>query len=63
MELQKVLTTQEFADTLKCSPKTVRKNYCISGVCYGIKPLKVGARLLWPSAEVAKLLNGEAVSA
>lgn len=61
MELQKVLTTQEFAEALKCSPKTVRKNYCLTSACYGIRPLKVGARLLWPVSEVAKLLNGEAI--
>jgi hypothetical protein len=59
MELQKVLTTQEFADALKCSPKTVRKNYHLTSHCYGIRPLKIGSRLLWSSAEVAKLLNGE----
>lgn len=61
MELQKVLTTQEFAEALKCSPKTVRKNYNQTSHCYGIIPLKIGARLLWPISEVAKLLNGEAV--
>lgn len=59
MELQKVVTTQELAESLKCSPKTIRKNYCLTGHCYGIRPIKIGARLLWPVADIAKLLAGE----
>ena len=65
MELQKYLTTKEFADAFKCSPITARKNLCLTGHCFGIRPVKLGgraARLLWPAAEVAKLLNGEAAA-
>ena len=52
------LTTGEFARALNRAPQTVRKNLCIAGHAYGIRPLKVGGRLLWPVAEVAKLLQG-----
>ncbi len=58
MDLQKVVTTQELAKSLKCSAKTIRKNHCLTGHCYGIRPIKVGGRLLWPISEIAKLLNG-----
>ena len=63
MDLQKVVTTQELAKSLKCSAKTIRKNHCLTGHCYGIRPIKVGGRLLWPISEIAKLLNGESLRA
>ena len=59
MQLPDLATTEVFAKSAKCSPKTVRKNYCLTGHCYGIKPVKVGGRLLWPISEIARLLNGE----
>jgi hypothetical protein len=58
--IDKKLTTPEFASSLKVSPQTVRKNYCLSGHCYGIKPIKIGNRLLWSASQVSKLLAGAA---
>ena len=63
MQLPDLATTEVFAQSAKCSAKTVRKNYCLTGHCYGIKPVKVGGRLLWPVSEIAKLLNGESLEA
>lgn len=53
------LTTAEFAHTINRSSQTVRKEYCINGAAFGIRPLKFGNKLLWPVAEIAALLNGE----
>lgn len=52
--------TAEFADVINKSPQTVRKKYCLTGECYGIRPLKVGNDLLWPVVGIARLLNGGA---
>lgn len=52
------LTTAEFANNFRIAGQTVRKNYCLTGHCYGIKPLKVGNKLLWPANEVAMRLAG-----
>lgn len=59
MQIPELATTEAFAKSAKCSTKTIRKNYCLTGHCYGIRPVKVGGRLLWPVSEIAKLLNGE----
>ncbi len=54
------LDTAEFGSAIKRTGQTIRKNLCIQGHAYGIRPLKVGGRLPWPVAEVAKLLRGAA---
>lgn len=53
------VTTEEFAESITRSTNTLRKNHCLNGHCYGIRPIKVGGRLLWSVKEIAKLLNGE----
>lgn len=55
-----LIQTAEFAKATSRAPQTIRKNYCLTGQCFGIRPIKIGNRLLWPVAEIAKLLNGEA---
>jgi hypothetical protein len=52
------INTAEFARTTDKAPQTIRKNYCLTGECYGIRPIKVGNSLLWPVAAVAVLLSG-----
>lgn len=52
------ITTAEFARATGKAPQTVRKNYCLTGECYGIRPIKVGNGLLWPVAPTAELLTG-----
>lgn len=53
------ILTAEYAHAVNRANQTVRKNYCLTGECFGIRPLKFGNRLLWPVAEIAALLNGE----
>lgn len=36
------ITTAEFARATNKAPQTVRKNYCLTGECFGIRPVKVG---------------------
>ena len=53
-----LIPTADFAVSISRARQTVRKNYCTTGQCFGIRPVKFGNRLLWPVAEIAKLLNG-----
>ena len=52
------INTAEFAHTTNRASQTIRKNYCLNGECFGIRPVKFGNRLLWPVAEIAALLAG-----
>lgn len=52
------IDTSEFGRAITRASQTIRKNYCQTGACYGIRPVKIGNRLLWPVAAVANLLNG-----
>ena len=52
------INTAEFARATNKAPQTVRKNYCLTGECFGIRPVKVGNCLLWPVLPTAALLNG-----
>lgn len=55
------INTAEFARATDRAKQTIRKNYCLKGECFGIRPVKFGNRLLWPVAQVAALLQkGEA---
>ncbi len=53
------ILTSEFAHAVNKSPQTIRKNYCLTGECFGIRPVKIGNALLWKVADVAALLAGE----
>jgi hypothetical protein len=55
-----LIQTAEFAKAACKASQTIRKNYCLTGTAYGIRPVKIGNRLLWPVADIARLLNGEA---
>lgn len=52
------IQTAEFARAVNRASQTIRKNYCLTGECFGIRPVKFGNRLLWPVASVANLLHG-----
>ena len=54
------IKTSELALAFSKSPQTIRKNHCLTGEAYGIRPLKLGNDLLWPVAQVAAVLNGGA---
>lgn len=53
-----LIKTPEFAHVFSRATQTVLKNHCLTGECFGIRPIKVGKLLLWPVAEIAALLNG-----
>ena len=50
------VTTEEFAKVLSKSSQTLRKNYCLKGEVYGLRPIKIGGRLLWNVKDIAVLL-------
>ena len=53
-----LITTAELATTLSKATQTIRKNYSLTGEAYGIRPTKVGNRLLWSVEKIAALLKG-----
>jgi hypothetical protein len=53
-----LITTPEFAQAFNVRPQTVRKNYCLRGEAYGIRPIKIGNRLLWSVSKIAAKLQG-----
>jgi hypothetical protein len=56
------ILTSEFARLTGHKPQTLRKNYCLTGACFGIRPQKIGNLLLWRVSHVAALLSGDAPS-
>ena len=52
------IQTFEFARAVNRADQTIRKNYCLTGECFGIRPVKFSNRLLWPVADIAALLSG-----
>ena len=53
-----LITTPEIAQVFNVAPQTVRKNFSLTGFAYGIKPTKIGNRLLWSVAQIAEKLRG-----
>ncbi len=51
-------TTSEFSYLIGKAPQTIRKIHSQSGACYGIRPLKLGNKLLWSVESIATLLEG-----
>lgn len=51
------INTSEFAHAINRADQTIRKNYCLTGECFGVRPIKFGNRLLWPVSQVAALLQ------
>jgi hypothetical protein len=52
-----LITTPEFAQVFNVASQTVRKNYSLTGEAYGIKPTKIGNRLLWSVTQIADKLK------
>ncbi len=53
-----LITTPEVAQVFNVATQTIRKNYCLTGEAYGIRPTKIGNRLLWSVAQIAEKLRG-----
>jgi hypothetical protein len=51
------IKTEEFAHAMSRAVATVHKNHCMTGECFGIRPIKRGKLLLWPVAAVAQILG------
>lgn len=52
------LQTFEFARAFNRTSQTIRKSYCLTGHYLGIRPIKLGNRLMWPVSEIAAVLSG-----
>ena len=57
------ILTAEYARAIGRTGQTIRKRLCEDGEAYGVRPVKVGGRLLWPVAEIARVLAGRYVGA
>ena len=51
------ITTAEFSLVISKATQTVRKEHSLRGEAFGIKPIKIGNRLLWSVTSISKLLN------
>lgn len=51
------LKTEELAGVLRCMAQTIFKAHSKNGHYLGVRPLKVGMRLLWPIADIWSLLQ------
>jgi hypothetical protein len=51
------ITTPEVAQVFNVASQTIRKNYCLTGEAYGLRPIKIGNRLLWSVAQIADKLK------
>ena len=52
------VTTAEYARATNRACQTIRKNYCLTGECFGLRPVKVAGRLMWPVAPIRHLPTG-----
>jgi len=52
------LRTDELASVLRRASQTIRKSYSLTGNYLGIRPIKLGNRLLWRIKDIAELLEG-----
>lgn len=52
------IRTSEFAHAMCRAKQTILKNHCLTGECFGIRPIKRGRLLLWPVDQIAAILNG-----
>lgn len=58
--MQTYLSTEAFAKALNIKPNTPRAALCRDGHYLGVRPLKLpNRRLLWPAAEIERLLSGK----
>lgn len=51
------IRTEEFAHAICRAVATVHKNHCLTGECFGVRPVKRGKLLLWPVTAVAQALT------
>ena len=49
------MLTDEFSKLVGRNPQTVRKELCLKKSAFGITPLKINGRLMWPVDQTLKL--------
>lgn len=52
-----LITTPEFAKVFNVASQTIRKNHSADGSVFGIKPIKLGHKLLWPVDQIANKMK------
>lgn len=52
------IRTSEYGRYIGRESQTIRKLYRLNGHAFGIRPVKIGNRLLWPVDKIAELLTG-----
>ena len=50
------ISTAEYGRAINRSGQTIRKNLCLDGEAYGVRPVKIRGRLLWPVTDIAAIL-------
>jgi hypothetical protein len=53
------ITTPEYGWAINRSSQTIRKNLCLDGSAYGVRPVKIRGRLLWPVTAIAAVLTAD----
>ena len=56
------INTAEYGRAINRSGQTIRKNLCLNGEAYGVRPVKIRGRLLWPVADIAAILAADAMA-
>ena len=60
-ENRDLISTHEYGTLIDKASQTIRKNYCLTGEAFGLRPIKIGNRLMWRVDDVARLIEvGEA---
>jgi hypothetical protein len=52
-----LISTHEYGTLIDRSSQTIRKNYCQTGEAFGLRPIKIGNRLMWRVNDVARLIE------
>ena len=53
------LPTNEAAYAISTAPQTIRKHLCLYGHFHNIKPVRIGGRLYFKVADLARLVRGD----
>ena len=59
MKIPEVLTTEDTAANCHTTRNALYTSYSKRGHWEGIRPLRIGRRLLWPADQVTRLLRGD----
>jgi hypothetical protein len=54
---RKHVSTHEFAALILCKPESIWTLYRAAGEYHGVRPIRVGRRLLWPVDQIRAVLT------